>query len=170
MAWMSINTFKRTYGIGKPYGEEKEHVIYEKFHSVKAGDAEMIFECKKRYVKLFTEPMDSVVPISVRQAQRAIFAIEKRVEVRVPGKWHYHKKAIKKDSLGQKIYGQFNDAQDIAVVVREIDSEHAVILWVAAGLPHLGDVGTRELVLCLSRFVHEKKRGGKACKDCSKLD
>lgn len=170
MAWMSVNAFKRTRGIGKPYGEEKERVIYEKFYGVKVGDAELIFECKKRYVKLFTEPMDSVVPISVGQAQKIIAAVEKRAEIRVSGKWHYNKRAIKKNDLGHKTYGQFNDAQDIAVVVRGVDSEHVVILWSRFGLPHLGDVGTRELVLCLSRFVHEKKRAGKACKECAKLD
>lgn len=143
-------------------------MIYEKFYGVKVKDVELIFEMKKRYVRLMTEPMDSVVPISVRQAQNIISAVEKRAEIKVAGKWHYRE--IKKNGLGHKVYGQFNDAQDIAVVVREIDSAHAVILWGAVGLPHLGDAAARELVLCLSRFVHEKKRGGKACKGCEKLD
>lgn len=162
MAWMSINEFKRRHGFGNPYGEEK--VTYEEFHSVKNKGTQLFFEAKKRYVRMATTPLDCVFPLSADQAAGIIEALEKKIEIAVPDKWHYKK--IKKDSLGFKVYGQFNDAQDIAVVVREVDSGHAAILWVNMGFPHMRVQEVRELVLALSRFVHEQRQEGKPCKLC----
>lgn len=162
MAWMSINEFKRRHGFGKAYGD---NVTYEEFHSIKEKGLELSFEAKKRYVRMTARPMGAVFPLSADQASGIIEALEKKLEASVPGKWHY--KRVKKDGLGFKVYGQFNDAQDIAVVIREVDSEHAVILWVDGGLPHLREKETKELVLALSKFVHEQKGKEEGpCKFC----
>jgi hypothetical protein len=165
MAWMSVNAFKRRFKIGKAYEDEK--VDYEAFHTLKTGDGELFFEMKKRYVRLFSRPLDSAVPFDMSDAEAMIAALEKKIEKPVPQKGHHG--MLKKNEMGLRIYGQFNDAHDIAIVVLEEPGGRAAIRWSAAGLPHLREKEVEDLIRSLSRFVHEKKKAGKPCKECRKL-
>jgi hypothetical protein len=159
---MSVNSYKRRFKIGKVCEDKK--VDYEAFHTLHAEEGDLYFEMKKRYVRLACRPIDAVIFMNVEETEAVIESLEGKMEKPPVGKGHYEK--LKKDPSGFKVYGQFNDAHDIPIVVVEGSGSRVTIRWVAAGLPHLREVEVGSLVVALSRFVHEKKKAGKTCKEC----
>lgn len=150
MRWMSINQWKKKYKIGLV--SEEGSVLYKEFFSLKMGDRKLVFEAKKRYVRIVSDPLDSVVLISRDRAKDLMEVLAIEINMPTPGK---EEGAPTKDALGFKVYGDFKDAMGVPVKVREVDATHVAIF--AEGIPHLRVGEVSDLIKALSLFVGDRR-------------
>lgn len=149
MTWMSINQWKKKYGIG--LANEEGDVLYKEFFSLKMGARKLVFEAVKRYVRIFSDPSESVVAISRDRAKDLMEALSIQIDMPKPGK---QKGIPTKDVLGFKVYGSFKDAMGVPIQVREVDAKHVSI--VVEGIPHLRALEVSALIKALMLFVGDK--------------
>jgi hypothetical protein len=148
MAWMSVNAFRRRFGFWKSGGGEREPVHYEEFHRVTKSGVELLFEAKKRYVRFYTDPIDSEVGLSHEDVKKVVEAFKKRLGIKVPRKGEG---VVQKDPLGRKVYGVVADAYGVKVSVRETGSGNVVLDVENKAIPHLREAEATALISVLAR-------------------